>query len=61
MKTKNKQQKKIFCSLIEIEKEFLPNSYKKKSQEQKEKEPGYFGETLAIDLLKRVERELKNS
>jgi len=61
MRTKSKKTKKSFYSLTDIEKEFFPNSFKEKIREEKEEEPGFFGTNLAIDFLKKVEKELKNS
>lgn len=53
--------KRVFRSMAEIEREFFPNSYKKKLEEEKKKEPGAFGRELAKEILEKIREELAKS
>lgn len=59
MKQNKKTKEKVFCSSVEIEKEYFPKSYKQGIKEEKKEEPRIFGIALAKDLLKNVEKKLK--
>ena len=59
MKKNSKSKEKVFYSLSEIEKEFSPKSFKQSIQEEKKENPEIFGVTLAKELLKSVEKELR--
>jgi len=58
MKKKNRKKEKVFCSLAEIEKDYLPNSYRKTIGEETHKKPGDFGSELAMDFLEDIRRRL---
>ncbi len=51
-------KKKIYCSMIEIEKEFFPALYRERIQERKDKDPSSFGTELATEILKSIKQEL---
>ncbi len=56
MPRKNDTTKKVFCSILEVKKEFYPISFKEKNRKEMEEEPGFFGTELATDLLRRLKQ-----
>ncbi len=58
MKNKVEPKGKSFFSLTEIEKRYLPTSYRKKIREQKMLEPGAFGAGLANELISNIRKRL---
>lgn len=61
VKQANKQTKKVFRSIVEFKKHFLPNSYEKELMDEKSKHPERFGTGLAEEFLNGVRRELRRS
>jgi len=58
MEKKKKRDRKIYYSMKEFEKEFLPHSYEEKLAENRSKEPSVFGTGLASELLKSIRQQL---
>ena len=56
---KSGTDKKVFCSMAAIEREFFPNSYKKKLEEEEKKKPGAFGTGLAKEIMEEIRRRLR--
>jgi hypothetical protein len=54
-------QKQVYRSIIEIERELFPKSYRKRLEEKKEKIPGAFGSDLAKEFLEKLKSELDKS
>jgi len=57
----NKSRKRVFRSITEFEKEFLPDSYKKRIENDENDDPEAFGAKVAAELLENIRRKLKNS
>jgi hypothetical protein len=57
MKRRNKQEK-VYHSIMEIEEEFLPESYKERVKKERQKIPGTFGSDLAKEFLEDIRRQL---
>jgi hypothetical protein len=55
---KNDQKNKNFYSMVEFEKKYFPNSYKKKIEDKKKKEPSIFASALAAEHLDSIRKEL---
>jgi len=53
-----KKNKKTYHSMIELEKEFFPNTHQAKIKKEQEKKPGTFGAELATKFLEDVKRKL---
>jgi hypothetical protein len=53
-----KENEKIYRSMREIEKEFLPESYKKKLEEKKKKNSSISGTGLVTELLEGIKQEM---
>ena len=58
MKKKDRKDEKVYYSMIEFEKKFLPNLFKKKLEEKRSKDPHVSGTGLVADLLDDVRRQL---
>lgn len=60
MTQRAKKNKKTYHSMMELEKEFFPNSHQAQIKEEKEQEkkPGAFGAELATEFLEDVKRKL---
>lgn len=58
MKSKNKGNGKVYRSMIEFEKEFLPDSYEERLRRRETKETGVSGTGLVTELLKGIKQEL---
>ncbi|KYK27558.1 MAG: hypothetical protein HXS48_23145 [Theionarchaea archaeon] len=58
MKKTNSQEEKVYYSVAEIEREFLPKFYREKVEREREKEPGSFGSELAMKFLENVKHQL---
>ena len=50
-------KRRVYRSMMEVEREFFPNSYKKKLEEERSKEPGEFGTGLAKEILEKIREE----
>jgi hypothetical protein len=59
MKDKHKHDKKVFCSMIEFEKEYFPNSYEQKLATSRRDQSKTQGTGLAIELLETIRRKLR--
>ena len=55
---KNRQNEKIYRSMIEFEKEFFPDSYEKRLRKKKNEELGISGTGLVTELLEDIRRAL---
>lgn len=55
------QTKKVFRSIAEFKRHFLPKSYEKELMDEKSKHPERFGTGLAEEFLKGVRRELRRN
>lgn len=55
------QTKRVFRSIVEFKKHFLPDSYEKELLYEKSKHPERFGTGLAEEFLEGVRRELRRS
>ena len=51
--------KKVFRTMAAIEKEFFPNSYKKKLEEEEKNKPEVFGTRLAKEIMEEIRRKLR--
>lgn len=51
--------KRVFRSLIEIEKEYCPESYKKKLEEKENKKPEEFGTGLVKEIMDEIRQKLR--
>jgi len=49
----------VFRSMAAIEREFFPNSYKKKLEEEEKEKPGAFGTGLAKEIMEEIRRRLR--
>jgi len=58
---KKKKGQKVYRSIIEIEKNFFPISYKKKLVERRSKKPEIFGANLITELLEVSKQQLKQT
>lgn len=58
MSRRSEQKKNVYCSILEIEKEFFPKSYEERIKEERSKEPGTFGYDLAMEFIEDVRRQL---
>ena len=61
MKNKKLTRKEVYHSMVEVEKDLFPMSYKKKLEEKKTEESGHFGSELARKILEEIKRELKTA
>jgi len=52
------EKKRVFRTMAEIKREFFPNTYKKKLEEE-EKKPGAFGTGLAKEIMEEIRRKLR--
>ena len=53
-----KDDKKIYHSTLEIEKEFLPKSYENRIKEERYNNPKTFGSDLAEEFLESIRSQL---
>ena len=58
MERKKKRDRKVFYSMKEFEKEFIPHSHEEKLAEDRSKDPIVFGTGLASELLKSIRQQL---
>ncbi len=56
---RKRTDKKVFRTMAAIEKEFFPNTYKKKLEEEEKKKPGAFGTGLAKEIMEEIRRRLR--
>jgi hypothetical protein len=57
----NKSRKRVFRSMTEFEKEFLPDSYKKRIENNENENPEVSGAKVATELLENIRRKLEIS
>ena len=58
-KRAKKKNRRVFRSMKEFRKHYLPNAYEKEQMEEKNKDPKSLGASMAQDYLERVRRELE--
>lgn len=50
---------KVFRSMSEFKKHYLPNAYEKEQEERENEDPEQLGESMARDFLEGIRRELE--
>jgi len=59
MRNKRKRDKKLFCSMIEFEKEYFPKSYAEQLAATTKEKPSARGTGLAVEVLDTIRRKLR--
>lgn len=58
MNKKSEREEKVYHSIIEIEKDFLPRTYQEKIEEERKEDAGEFGADLAKEFLEDIRHQL---
>lgn len=56
---KNKKQRKVYRSLIEVQKDLFPVLYKERLEKYQPKEPKDIGIEIAKDIIKHAKHQLR--
>lgn len=57
----DKDKRKIYRSMVEIEKDFFPESHKNRFINDENNNPGVFGTKLAMEFLESIKKKLDAS